>query len=195
MNTYELSHHYSRSNSFYGVKAAMTFHELNIMCAYIQLLQCELPVPQGAEDTIGKENGAALLAAIFGLDIVREEMPCIRTLDFYDNWNEYCGGDLSRYLGEIRAVAKPGAFRALLKNMADECRDAIRRYRAGAFFLDSPEKWISETEKNIDRLQFVINGGAVAPEWAWRTQDGSDCAGEVFVRHDGEPDFPAINCD
>jgi hypothetical protein len=195
MNVYKLSHRYSRFNSFYGVKAAMTFHELNIMCAYIQLLQYELPVPQGAEDTIGMENGAALLAAIFDLVIVREEMPCIRTLDFYDNWNEYCGGDLNGYQNEIRAVAKPDAFRAQLTNMADECRDSILRYHAGAFFLDSPEKWVSETEKNIDRLRFVINGGAVAPEWAWRTQGGSDCAGKVFVRHDGEPDYPTINCD
>jgi len=193
MNVYKLSHRYSRLNSFYGVKTALSYYELNILCAYIQLLQYELSIPYGADDAIAEDNGAALLHAIFGLEVIREEEPYGLELDFYYNWDEYCCSRLEECLEEILAVAKPDAFRELLKNMADEWRDAIRRYNEGRFYLDSPDDWINEKEKNICRLQSVIDGGAVAPEWGWRTQDGSDSAGKVFVRNDGKPDFPTIN--
>lgn len=44
MNVYKLEHQYSRSHKFYGVRTTLTFHELNVLCAYLQLLHFELPV-------------------------------------------------------------------------------------------------------------------------------------------------------
>lgn len=57
MNVYKLEHQYSRSHKFYGVRTTLTFHELNVLCAYLQLLHFELPRIDGAEDTIAEDNG------------------------------------------------------------------------------------------------------------------------------------------
>lgn len=65
MNFYKLEHEYSRSHKFYGVRTTLTFHELNVLCAYLQLLHFELPRIDGAEDTIAEDNGAKLLKTIF----------------------------------------------------------------------------------------------------------------------------------
>lgn len=61
MNVYKLEHQYSRSHKFYGVRTTLTFHELNVLCAYLQLLDFELPRIDGAEDTIAEDNGEKLL--------------------------------------------------------------------------------------------------------------------------------------
>ncbi|WP_433668922.1 hypothetical protein [Klebsiella michiganensis] len=65
MNVYKLEHQYSRSHKFYGVRTTLTFHELNVLCAYLQLLHFELPRIDGAEDTIAEDNGEKLLKTIF----------------------------------------------------------------------------------------------------------------------------------
>lgn len=73
MNVYKLEHEYSRSHKFYGVRTTLTFHELNVLCAYLQLLHFELPRIDGAEDTIAEDNGAKLLKTIFNAESVYEE--------------------------------------------------------------------------------------------------------------------------
>ncbi|MEP8684173.1 hypothetical protein ABKW01_02650 [Enterobacter hormaechei] len=88
MNVYKLEHEYSRSHKFYGVRTTLTFHELNVLCAYLQLLHFELPRIDGAEDTIAEDNGEKLLKTIFNAESVYEEEKYSQTLDFHDNWNE-----------------------------------------------------------------------------------------------------------
>lgn len=39
MNVYKLEHQYYRWHTFYGVRTTLTFHELNVLCAYLQLLR------------------------------------------------------------------------------------------------------------------------------------------------------------
>ncbi|CDG89883.1 hypothetical protein XBP1_690001 [Xenorhabdus bovienii str. puntauvense] len=73
MNIYKLSHHYSLLHSFYGIKTDMNFHNLNLICAYLQLIRNELPELKGVEDVLGEDNGSALLATVCGMDIIREK--------------------------------------------------------------------------------------------------------------------------
>lgn len=190
MNVYKLEHEYSRSHDFYGVRTMLTFHELNVLCAYLQLLHFELPRIDGAEDTIGEDNGKELLKIIFNIEPVNEEEEYSQTLDFHNNWNEYCGGRLSEYMYEIIQVARPDAYKKLLQNMIAESRDAIRRYREGKFWLENPDKWISNVESNIQRLHHLVEGDAVKPEWGWQTMGGASCTGRAYVRNDNQPDVP-----
>lgn len=117
MNVYKLEHEYSRLHKFYGVRTTLTFHELNVLCAYLQLLHFELLRIDGAEDTIGEDNGEKLLKTIFNIEPVYEEKKYSHVLDFHDNWNDYCGGRLSEYMYEIIQVARPDAYKKLLQNM------------------------------------------------------------------------------
>ncbi|HBE0914703.1 TPA: hypothetical protein KL033_002124 [Salmonella enterica subsp. enterica serovar 4,[5],12:i:-] len=191
MNVYKLEHQYSRSHKFYGVRTTLTFHELNVLCAYLQLLHFELPRIDGAEDTIAEDNGEKLLKTIFNAESVYEEEKYSQTLDFHDNWNEYCGGRLGEYMHEIIQVARPDAYKKLLQNMIAECRDAISRYREGKFWLENPDKWRSDVESNIHRLHHLVEGDTVKPEWGWQTMGGASCTGRVYVRNDNQPDVPS----
>jgi hypothetical protein len=190
MNVYRLEHHYSLLNKFHGVRTNLTFHELNIRCAYLQLLHFELPHIYGAEDTIGEDSGETLLKTVFNIAPVYEEQRYSQSLDFYDNWNEYCGGRLNECMPEIIQVARSDAYKQLLKNMITESRDAISRYRKGKFWLEDPERWLNDVESNIQRLQHLIEGGAVKAEWSWRAIGGASCSGRVYVRNDNQPDVP-----
>lgn len=169
MTVYRLSHYYSRLSDFYGVKTELTLHELNIRCTYLQLLHYELPRIEGAEDTLGEDRGVALLTTLFGVEPIYEYQDHSLTLDFYDNWNEYCCGRLEDYISEIRLLAKPGAFKNILDIMIIDCRESISRYLSGQFEPDNPDRWPNTVNNNIVRLQQLVNGGAVESEWCWRT--------------------------
>lgn len=43
MTVYRLFHSHSNVKDFYGVKTELTLYELNIRCAYLQLLHLDLP--------------------------------------------------------------------------------------------------------------------------------------------------------
>jgi hypothetical protein len=193
MNIYKLEHQYSLLHKFYAARTSLTFHELNIRCAYLQLLYFELPRIDGAEDTIGEDSGKELLKAVFNIEPVYAEQRCSQTLDFYDNWNEYCGGRLNECMPEIIQVARPDTYKKLLGNMIIECRDAISRYREGKFWLENPEKWLSDVGSNIHRLQQLLDGDAVKPEWGWTMIGRTLCSGRVYVRNDNKPDFPSVD--
>lgn len=195
MTVYKLSHYYSRLRDFYGVKTELTLHELNIRCAYLQLLYYELPCIEGAEDTLGEDSGVALLTALFGVEPIYEYQDYSQALDFYDNWNEYCGGRLENYMSEIRLVAKPGAFKKLLDIMTIDCRESISRYLAGQFEPNNSDRWLNTVNNNIVRLQHLIDGGAVESEWCWRTTGEPSCTGRVYVRNNDKPDLPSVYMD
>lgn len=152
------------------------------------MLHFELSRIDGAEDTIREDNGKELLKIIFNIEPVNEEEEYSKILDFHDNCNEYWGC-LDEYMHEIIQVARPDAYKILLQNMIAECRDAIRRYREGEFWLENPDKWISDVESNIPRLHHLVEGDAVKPEWVWQMV-GASCTGRVYVRNDNQPDVP-----
>jgi hypothetical protein len=52
----------------------------------------EQPRIEGADDTLGEDRGVALLTTLFDVEPIYEYQDYSLTLDFYDNWNEYCGG-------------------------------------------------------------------------------------------------------
>ena len=193
MTIYRLSHYYSNYvKDFYGVKTALTLHELNIRCAYLQLLHLELPLLLGAENTLDESSGVALLRTLYDIEPVYECQNYLQALNLYDNWNEYCGGRLENYVSEIRQVAKPGAFKRLLEIKIIDCRVTISRYLSGEIEPDNPDRWLSTLNKNIVRLQQLVDGGSVESEWGWRTIGEPSCTGRVYVRNNDKPDLPSV---
>ncbi|MDE9447686.1 hypothetical protein KKJ04_19450 [Xenorhabdus bovienii] len=84
----------------------MNFHNLNLICAYLQLIKDELPELKGVENVLGEDNGSALLATVYGMDIIREKQPYSAELDLYENWNDYCGGKLETLAFEMLCLVR-----------------------------------------------------------------------------------------
>ncbi|ECB2552943.1 hypothetical protein EVU20_22070 [Salmonella enterica subsp. enterica serovar Java] len=190
MNTYKLTHFYSRLHGFYGVRTDLDLHQLNLVCAYLQLMRYDLPYLQGAEDTIGEDNGCALLSVIYGMEPVRKETPYTAELDFYENWNDYCGGKLHSIEFEIIGCAKPNVYSAIIMSLINDCQQSL--VHAFKHETDIDPAWISNVRENIDRLIGLIKGEAVDPAWGWRSIDGEALDGRIFIRKDGERDLPAF---
>ncbi|MDF7679946.1 hypothetical protein PT300_04680 [Enterobacteriaceae bacterium ESL0689] len=194
MTVYKITHYYSFLSDFYGVKTELTLHELNIRCAYLQLLYYELPLIKGAKDKLRENGSVALLKSVFDIEPIYEYQNYSQKLDLYDNWNDYCGGRLDDYMDEIRVIARSGVFKNLLNIMLINCRSSINRYLAlaGEFELKNSADWLKAVNNNIIRLQQLVDGGAVDPEWNWRTIGEPSCTGRVYVHNSNKPDLPSI---
>lgn len=188
MKTYQLTHEYSRSRSFFGVKTELDLHELNLACAYLQLLRYDLPTGAGMEDGLDEEAGMLLLAEIYGMEPITTETAIDGTVDLYDNWNDYCGGMLTSYLPKLNeGYAVADVYKALLSNMLKECHDSLQRAEGKA--LGDDAEYLEGVSLSIERLQSLINGGAVQAEWKWTTITGDLCVGKQYVTDAKQPDY------
>ncbi|WP_042857942.1 hypothetical protein [Dickeya sp. NCPPB 3274] len=190
MSIFKLSHHYSSLSSFYGVKTDFDFHQLNLACAYIQLIRDELPDLQGVDDVVGEDNGSALLESIYNMEIIKEECNFNGEVDFYENWNEYCVVKLKSLALNMLEYAKPDVFKIVIMNMIDECHDSITRFNKDDLDNEDRDVWIPVIQQNIIRLSQIADGEAVCKSWGWQTLSGSSLNGRVFVKGNGEKDIP-----
>ena len=189
-NIYRLTHHYSLLSGFFGVKTEMMLHAFNVACAYIQLLRDDLPYLQGVEDTIGEDNGSALLARIYGLEVITKSEAVTDEVDFYTNWNLYCGAGLDEFRADFLTQARPNAFSEVIKVMRDECHEAISRLKAEEFEVDDQVSWIATVETNAQRLESVLSGEPIPESWNWKTLHGEACTGRVYVTGGDMNDYP-----
>ncbi|EHA8170818.1 hypothetical protein JFA34_004332 [Salmonella enterica subsp. enterica serovar Infantis] len=190
MNTYKLTHFYSRLHGFYGVRTDLNLHQLNLVCAYLQLMRYDLPYLHGAEDTIGEDSCRTLLSAIYCMEPIFEETPYSAELDLYENWDLYCGGMLHSIESEIIGSAKPNVYLAIIMSLINDCQECLKV----AFETQSerdPAR-VSAVMENIDRLTRIAKGEAVNPAWGWRSIDGAPLDGRIFIRKDGERDLPSF---
>ena len=190
MNTYKLTHFYSRLHGFYGVRTELNLHQLNLVCAYLQLMRYDLPYLHGAEDTISEDTCCTLLSAIYGMVPISEETPYSAELDLYENWDVYCGGMLHSIEFEIIGCAKPNAYQTIIMSLINDCQECLK-----AAFKTQSERdpaRVNAVFENIDRLTRIAKGEAVNPAWGWRSVDGTPLDGRIFVRKDGERDLPAF---
>jgi hypothetical protein len=190
MNTYKLTHFYSRLHGFYGVRTDLNLHQLNLVCAYLQLMRYDLPYLHGAEDTIGEDSCRTLLSAIYCMEPIFEETPYSAELDLYENWDLYCGGMLHSIESEIIGSAKPNVYQAIIMSLINDCQECLKV----AFETQSerdPAR-VSAVMENIDRLTRIAKGEAVNPAWGWRSIDGAPLDGRIFIRKDGERDLPSF---
>lgn len=191
MKTYKLSHHYSRLHGFYGVKTEFDIHQINLACAYLQLIRHDLPLVEGTEDTIGGDNGAALLSAIYGMDMLTNEEPYIAELDFYDNWNEYCGGKLHSIEDEIINIAMPNVYQAVILSMINDSQEMLKKLYSRDLSDENLVR-IDAILTNLKRLTTIAKGEAVDPSWGWRSVENSNIGGWIYVRNDGVKDIPSF---
>lgn len=190
MNSYKLTHHYSRLSGFFGVKSDFDLHQLNLACAYLQLIRLDLPYLPGAEDVIGEDDGSSLLISLFDMQPITEELPDMVEVDFYENWNDYCGGKLDSIESEIIGIARPGAYRAVIQSLIKNCRDSLENY----WIEDAAEEkeYISKVNLSIERLNAFLNGNPVDPAWGWRTLENTPLDGRVFAEKEGLNDIPSF---
>jgi len=190
MNTYELTHQYSRLYGFFGVKTDFQLHEMNLACAYLQLIRLELPLLPGAEDVIGEDDGSSLLISLFDMEPVTEALPSTIKVDFYENWNEYCGSKLDSIESEIIDIAKPGAYRAVIQSMIKNCRDSLEN--CWIENTEEEKEYLTKVNLSIERLSAFLDGQPVDPAWGWRTLENVPLDGSVFAEKDGVKDIPSF---
>jgi hypothetical protein len=181
MKYYELTHKYC--SGFEYIKTNLSFHELNIRCAYIQLLRDDLPDFARSGDSIYADDAAELLQKIFGVEILRLENKSdlfqikrnsVEKLDLYENWNEFACDD--KYKNEIKLVAKSGAFKEVLK--------VVMKFNSYRDFHSD------EKQRFLEGIQKLIEGCQVEPNWNFKNISGEDLTGRVYVRNDDAPDLP-----
>ncbi|WP_411899960.1 hypothetical protein, partial [Salmonella enterica] len=94
---------------------------------------------------------------------------------------------MGEYMHEHIQVARPDAYKQLLKNMIGECRDAISRDREGKFWLENPDKWCTDVDINIDRPHHLVEGDGVKLELGLPTMGDASftglCYGPAYDPH------------
>lgn len=189
MHTYKLTHRYTRLRDFYGVRTELNLHQLNLICAYIQLIRFDLPSLTGAEDTISEDKGCALLASLYEMEALYSESHYTSELDFYENWNGYCDAELSKHEFEIIGCAKPNVYSAIILTLINDCQESLQKIYESSFTDDFT--LIKLLKENILRLTCILKGNPVEPAWKWCSIDGKSLDGRVFVRNDGSRDLPS----
>ena len=190
LNLFRLRHHYSLLSGFYAVRTSMNLHEINLACAYIQLIRDELPDLKGVNDVISEDNGTLLLSGIYGLEVIRESEAVSDEVDFYTNWSRYCSAGFSVFREELLVLAKPCAFKKMIKNMINECHESMARLKAGSAEINDREHWIMTVQTNATRLKSVLNGARIDESWNWATLSGENCAGRIYVTEENIIDYP-----
>lgn len=178
MKIIQLTHRYSRSRGrrFYGVRTNMSLEDLNLACAYLQLVRDQLPgCLETVEDVLTEVEAVQLLCSLYGC---KSMINCQATtaadsvIDLYDNWNEYAMEDSKR--SAISKLARPGAKLAILAEM-------ILNAKSNVSHQPKPKQI-----EIIDRLEAINSGSLVTVDWGLKTLGGEPYLGRIIKS--GQPD-------
>lgn len=170
MKIFQLTHYYSMLRGFYGVCTQMSLEDLNLACAYLQLLHYQLPDFETVEDDLGEVEAVALLSQLYGckpLNSRRVITTVDGVIDLYDNWIDYVLSDSKRTA--ISKLARPGAKLAILKEMLKNVLRNIRQHPT-----------LKEV-KTMKQLEAIISGNLVSLEWGLKTLSGNPYVGRIVL--------------
>lgn len=177
MYTIALTHYYSklRGVKFYSVRTRVSLEDLNLTCAYLQLLRHQLPCFDTVEDGLGEVEGMELLARFYGCEpiVTKKTLKVDGVIDFYDNWKYYAIQERNK--SAINQLARPGAKLAIVDEMLKDAVQKIDHYPTPAQ-LDV-----------IKKLGAISSGVSVGADWELQTLSGNIYTGRIVAS--SEPDI------
>ncbi len=179
MKIVQLTHYYSifRGRRFYGVRTDMSVEDLNLACAYLQLVRDQLPgFLETVEDELGEVETVPILCSLYGCEplINRHANTTADSLiDLFDNWNDYAMKASKR--SAINKLARSGAKLAILEEMLLNAKSNVS---------DQPKPKQIEI---IDQLEALKSGNLVTIEWGLKTLDGEPYLGRIIRSAQPDP--------
>lgn len=167
----QLTHYYSRlrGNWFYAVRTDMSLEDLNLACAYLQLLRYQLPsYLETVEDGLGEVEAVPLLSHLYGCEslISRNRSTTVDgVIDLYDNWNKYALPDNKKTM--VAKLARPRAKLAIVEEMLKNAKHNTSR---------------QPTQKQVEimkQLEAMRSGSLVSVEWGLKTLSGNPYVGRI----------------
>lgn len=179
MNIIQITHYYSifRGRRFYGVRTDMSIEQVNLACAYLQLVRYQLPsFLETVEDGLGEVETVPLLCSLYGCEPlinrqVNTTADCL--IDLFDNWNEYAIKASKR--AEISKLARPGAKLAILEEM-------ILNAKSNVSHQPKPKQI-----EIIDRLTAIKSDSLVTLDWGLKTLGGEPYLGRIIKSNQPDP--------
>lgn len=172
MKIVQITHYYSmlRGRRFYGVRTDMSLEDLNLACAYLQLVRDQLPgFLETVEDGLGEVETVPLLCALYGCESVikrHANTTADSLIDLYDNWNEYAIKASKK--SAINKLARSGAKLAILEEM-------ILNAKSNVSHQPKPKQI-----EIINQLEAITSGSLVTIEWGLRTLGGEPYLGRII---------------
>lgn len=178
MKIVQLTHYYSifRGRRFYGVRTDMSVEEVNLACAYLQLVRDQLPgCLETVEDGLGEVEAVPLLCSLYGCEPLinlQATTTADSVIDLFDNWNDYAIEAGKR--SAINKLARTGTKLAILEEM-------ILNAKSNVSYQPKPKQI-----EIINQLEAIKSGSLVTMEWGMKTLGGEPYLGKI-VRSD-QPD-------
>lgn len=169
----QLTHYYSRLRGswFYAVRTDISLEDLNLACAYLQLLRYQLPsFLETVEDDLGEVEAVPLLSQLYRCEslISRRAITTVDgVIDLYDNWNEYVVPASKRTA--IGKLARPGAKLAILEEMLKNAKRNMTQH-------PTPKQ-----AEIIKQLEAIKSGSLVSVEWGLKTLNGNPYVGRIVL--------------
>lgn len=154
----------------------MSVEEINLACAYLQLVRDQLPgCLETVEDVLTEVKVVPLLCSLYGCKLAnnREVTTADSVIDLYDNWNEYAIKAIK--ISEISKLARPRAKLAILEEM-------ILNAKSNVSHQPKPKQI-----EIIDRLTAIKSGSLVTLDWGLKTLGGEPYLGRIIKSNQPDP--------
>lgn len=179
MKIIQLTHYYSklRGRRFYAVRTDMSVEEVNLACAYLQLVRDQLPgFLETVEDVLTEGEAVRLLCSLYGCESI---INCYANtnadslIDLFDNWNDYAIEASKR--SEISKLARPGTKLAILEEM-------ILNAKSNVSHQPKPKQI-----EIINQLEAIKSGSLVTAEWGIKKLGGEPYLGKIIRIAQSDP--------
>lgn len=161
-----ITHRYTRLYSFFGVRTAYSWEELNEICAYLQWVRNDLPIFPTIDEGLGEQEMVNLLGKLYDCEkIVSEEyLEWDGAIDIYENWSQYAIKNEVKYLNKWkRGRAKVEVIEQLLI----QARENVLLQEEGS--------------EIVRKLEYIKNGQYVPKEWSLKTDEGDLYTGSLIL--------------
>lgn len=173
MNIIQITHYYSLLTKKYFIQTEKSIEEVNLICAYLQLIREDLPCMNAlTDDDLTEDFMVEILAKFYDCQKIVSKRnidnKSAAVIDLYDNWEEYALKADVDYLNQN--FARKGIYKAVIEQILLEARESCGRH---------PKDLEKERLEQLEQLEFIKKGGNVPQSWKLRTLSGSDYTGSI----------------
>lgn len=160
---------------------------MNYYCAYLQCIREQLPLLSCVEDVLNEMSSMVLLHDLYGMRKVTTSQPYDGCIDLHQNWIDYCVCS-DDFNSSFKSVAVTDASISVLKLMRGCVIENISTFKR----VESHE--YKQALLELQRLEKVIQGECILPEWEWRNINEVSLEGKRFLSHP-EPELIPLHGD